>query len=192
MLLFLLPLMLFAPLAGRLYDRYGAKLPAVTGLTLATLGLFWQTQVLPRADFLLMFPALIVTGAGMGLFLSQAYTDGTARVGRTGAGVPSVPSTRCVSSAAPSAWRLSDVVAGNGAGPRARYRGRRRRPRGRPARSSKASWSRPSMQGGGGAGAARPVAGGRLRLRLSAARALATAITSVPAWWRSACWPLAC
>ncbi|WGD31509.1 MFS transporter [Ancylobacter sp. WKF20] len=80
MLLFLLPLMLCAPLAGRLYDRYGAKLPVVTGLTLATLGLFWQTQVLPRADFLLMFPALIVTGAGMGLFLSQAYTDGTARV----------------------------------------------------------------------------------------------------------------
>lgn len=79
MLLFLTPLMICAPLAGLLYDRYGAKVPVVAGLTLATLGLAWETQALPRADFLLMIPALIATGAGMGLALSQTYTDGTAR-----------------------------------------------------------------------------------------------------------------
>lgn len=79
MLLFVVPLMVCAPLGGLLYDRHGAKLPIVTGLTLATLGLLWETYALPRADFWLMFPALIVTGAGMGLSLSQTYTDGTAQ-----------------------------------------------------------------------------------------------------------------
>lgn len=79
MLLFLVPLMVCAPLGGLLYDRHGAKLPVVAGLSLGTLGLLWETQALPRADFLLMMPALVATGAGMGLALSQTYTDGTAR-----------------------------------------------------------------------------------------------------------------
>ena len=79
MLLFLMPLMIFAPVGGLLYDRHGAKLPVVAGLTLATLGLFGETQALPHADFLLMAPALLLTGTGMGLALSQTYTDGTAR-----------------------------------------------------------------------------------------------------------------
>lgn len=80
MLLFLVPLMLCAPLSGVLYDRHGVKVPVVIGLTLATVGFFWETQVLPLADFTLMAPALVMIGAGMGLSLSQTYTDGTARV----------------------------------------------------------------------------------------------------------------
>ncbi|WP_371345556.1 MFS transporter [Ancylobacter sp. IITR112] len=80
MLLFLMPLMACAPLSGLLYDRHGAKLPVVGGLTLATLGLLWETQVLRYADFMLMVPALIATGAGTGLLMSQTYTDGTARI----------------------------------------------------------------------------------------------------------------
>lgn len=80
MLLFLAPLMVCAPISGVLYDRYGVKVPVVTGLSLATLGFFWESQVLKLADFTLMFPALMIIGAGMGLSLSQTYTDGTARV----------------------------------------------------------------------------------------------------------------
>lgn len=80
MLLFLAPLMACAPLSGVLYDRYGVKVPVVAGLSLATLGFFWESQVLKLADFTLMFPALMIIGAGMGLSLSQTYTDGTARV----------------------------------------------------------------------------------------------------------------
>ena len=80
MLLFLVPLMLCAPLSGVLYDRYGAKLPVVGGLAVATLGLLWESQVLRYADFMLMAPALLATGAGTGLLVSQTYTDGTARI----------------------------------------------------------------------------------------------------------------
>ncbi len=80
MLLLLTPMMLCAPISGLLYDRHGVKLPVVTGLALATLGFFWETQVLPLTDFALMAPALVIIGAGLGLSVSQTYTDGTAQV----------------------------------------------------------------------------------------------------------------
>ena len=80
MLLFLVPMLICAPLSGVLYDRHGAKLPVVAGLSLATLGFFLETQALPRMDFAHMVPALILLGAGIGLCVSQTYTDGTAQV----------------------------------------------------------------------------------------------------------------
>lgn len=80
MLIFLTPLMLMSIVAGRLFDRFGIKVPAVTGLSLATLGVFLQTQVLPHCNFIELVPALILIGAGLGLAMSQTYTDGTARV----------------------------------------------------------------------------------------------------------------
>lgn len=80
MLFLLTPLMICAPLAGILYDRFGVKVPIVAGLSLATIGLFWESQALPLMDFKMLFPALVVLGAGMGLCLSQSYTDGTSRV----------------------------------------------------------------------------------------------------------------
>ncbi|WP_332118796.1 MFS transporter [Azorhizobium caulinodans] len=80
MLLFLGPMMVCAPLSGLLYDRYGVKVPVVAGLTLATLGFVLEVHALPRMDFLYMAPALVMLGAGMGLALSQTYTDGTAQV----------------------------------------------------------------------------------------------------------------
>ena len=80
MLLFLSPLMVCAPLSGVLYDRYGAKVPVVAGLALATTGFVLECLALPRLDFAFMAPALVMIGAGLGLSLSQTYTDGTAQV----------------------------------------------------------------------------------------------------------------
>ena len=80
MLLFLAPMMACAPLSGVLYDRYGVKVPVVAGLALATAGFILEIQALPRMDFAFMAPALFMTGAGMGLSLSQTYTDGTGQV----------------------------------------------------------------------------------------------------------------
>lgn len=83
MLLFLAPMMVCAPLSGVLYDRYGVKVPVVAGLGLATAGFILEILALPRMDFAFMAPALAMTGAGMGLCLSQTYTDGTAQVTAT-------------------------------------------------------------------------------------------------------------
>jgi EmrB/QacA subfamily drug resistance transporter len=86
MLLFLGPLMIAAPLSGRLYDRFGIRLPAVLGLGMATVGIFLQSQALPHCSFPPLIPALILIGAGLGLSMSQTYTDGTALVERRQAG----------------------------------------------------------------------------------------------------------
>ncbi|MBS7541220.1 MFS transporter, partial [Ancylobacter lacus] len=113
MLLFLVPLMICAPLSGMLYDRYGARLPVATGMALATLGLLWETQALIRVDFLLMFPALIVIGAGVGLGVSQTYTDGTSRVaeGQRGRGFGALDTVRQLGGAMGMA-AIGTVVAG--------------------------------------------------------------------------------
>ncbi len=80
MLLFLTPLMLLAPVAGRLYDRYGVKVPAVLGLSMATIGFFIETQALPYCAFWPLIPSMMLIGGGMGLAMSQTYTDATALV----------------------------------------------------------------------------------------------------------------
>jgi EmrB/QacA subfamily drug resistance transporter len=80
MLLFVVPAMLMAPVAGLLYDRRGVKPPTVLGLALMTLGLFLQTQAYPLREFAWIAPCLLLIGLGMGLALSQTYTDGMARV----------------------------------------------------------------------------------------------------------------
>lgn len=80
MLIFLVPLMLCAPLSGILYDRFGLKLPVVTGLTLATAGFILESTAISFINFEMMIPALILIGAGIGLCVPQTYTDGTSQV----------------------------------------------------------------------------------------------------------------
>jgi EmrB/QacA subfamily drug resistance transporter len=86
MLLFLMPLMIAAPISGRLYDRYGVKVPALIGLILATSGIFLQAVMIPKCSFPLMILPLLLIGAGLGFAMSQTYTDGTALVDRSQAG----------------------------------------------------------------------------------------------------------
>lgn len=80
MLFFLIPLMIASPISGLLYDRFGLKVPALIGLALASAGLFLEYSMLPAIDFAWLAPALMMIGAGMGLALTQTYTDGTARI----------------------------------------------------------------------------------------------------------------
>ncbi|MQT12371.1 DHA2 family efflux MFS transporter permease subunit [Segnochrobactrum spirostomi] len=80
MLFFLIPLMLASPLSGVLYDRFGLRVPALIGLALASAGFFLESRMLPAIDFAWLAPALVLIGAGIGLALTQTYTDGTARI----------------------------------------------------------------------------------------------------------------
>lgn len=80
MLFFLIPLMVASPISGLLYDRFGLKVPALTGLALASAGFFLESRMLPAIDFAWLAPALMLIGAGIGLALTQTYTDGTARI----------------------------------------------------------------------------------------------------------------
>jgi MFS family permease len=79
MLLFLVPWMLMAPVAGWLYDRYGIKLPACLGMALLTVGFFLETQTFPLREFAAVAPCMVLIGMGLGLAMPQSYTDGMSR-----------------------------------------------------------------------------------------------------------------
>ncbi len=71
---------LMSPIAGRLYDRTGIRRPVLIGLALIAGGFALQVAVLPLRDFPLLVPGLLAIGAGLGLALTQTYTDGMAHV----------------------------------------------------------------------------------------------------------------
>lgn len=61
-------IMLVAPFAGRLSDTIGARWLLVTGLSTATVGVaFLSTQMTLDATWQSILPALVITGAGMGM-----------------------------------------------------------------------------------------------------------------------------
>jgi len=63
-----LTLMFVAPISGRLTDRIGARWILTTGLTLMTLGIVLITrQLSTTTSWLPLLPALLITGAGMGM-----------------------------------------------------------------------------------------------------------------------------
>ncbi len=63
-----LAIMVAAPFAGRLTDRIGARWILVTGLALMTSGiLFIVSRITPDTTWRTLFPALLVTGLGMGM-----------------------------------------------------------------------------------------------------------------------------
>jgi len=80
LLLFLLPWMLMAPVAGLVYDRYGVRMTAGLGMGLITLGFLLETQTFPMREFIWVAPCMILLGAGLGLAMPQSYTDGMGRV----------------------------------------------------------------------------------------------------------------
>src|SRR5207302_967997 len=61
-------MLVLAPITGRLSDRVGARWLLVSGLSLMSLGILltiWRTNL--HSDWLALLPALLVSGAGMGM-----------------------------------------------------------------------------------------------------------------------------
>jgi MFS family permease len=60
-----------APAAGLIVPRIGARPIVTLGMTLLALGLAWIAFVItPTVDYLVLVPAFIVSGVGMGLFFA--------------------------------------------------------------------------------------------------------------------------
>jgi EmrB/QacA subfamily drug resistance transporter len=70
-----LPLLVAAPLAGRLYDRIGPRWPAAIGTLLAGAGFAWQALVLHDFSYALLVPGYVLVGVGIGLVMSPTNTD---------------------------------------------------------------------------------------------------------------------
>lgn len=66
--------MIFMPIGGRLFDKYGARPLAFTGLTLISIALFLLSQIsMDTSVFMIVLP-LILMGAGMGLTMMPLNT----------------------------------------------------------------------------------------------------------------------
>ncbi len=82
-------IIVMGPLAGRLTDRVGPRLPMTAGLTLVASALFIQSRLTVHSGYALLLPGFILMGLGMGLTMSPMSTAAMNAVDRTKAGVAS-------------------------------------------------------------------------------------------------------
>ena len=63
-----------APLAGRLTDRIGARIPIAVGLTLVAIALYLQSRVTVDTSYGYLLPCFSLMGLGIGLVMSPMST----------------------------------------------------------------------------------------------------------------------
>ncbi len=84
-----LMIMVTAPLAGRLTDRIGAKLPIAAGMSLVAIALSIQSEITVDTGYNQLLPSFILMGLGMGLVMSPMSTAAMNSVDVAKAGVAS-------------------------------------------------------------------------------------------------------
>jgi MFS family permease len=70
-----LPLLIVAPLGGRLYDKMGPRALTMVGAFLVAVGFVWTAAFLHEFDCTILVPAYVVMGVGLGLVMSPTNTD---------------------------------------------------------------------------------------------------------------------
>jgi EmrB/QacA subfamily drug resistance transporter len=75
-----------APIAGRLTDRIGAKVPIVVGLSITAVALYFQSRITPTTGYGHLLPTFVLMGLGIGLTMSPMSTAAMNAVDATKAG----------------------------------------------------------------------------------------------------------
>ena len=78
-----------APIAGRLTDRIGPRVPIAVGLSLVSAALFWLTRIDPSTPYGDLFPSFILMGLGMALVMSPMSSAAMNAVADAKAGIAS-------------------------------------------------------------------------------------------------------
>jgi EmrB/QacA subfamily drug resistance transporter len=78
-----------APLAGRLTDRIGARVPIAVGLTLVAVALYLQSRLTVDTTYSYLLPTFSLMGLGIGLTMSPMSTAAMNAVDATKAGLAS-------------------------------------------------------------------------------------------------------
>jgi EmrB/QacA subfamily drug resistance transporter len=78
-----------APIAGRLTDRIGARLPIAVGLTLVAISLYVQSRITIHTGYGHLLPSFVLMGLGIGLTMSPMSTAAMNAVHEAKAGVAS-------------------------------------------------------------------------------------------------------
>ncbi|HXE99287.1 MAG TPA: MFS transporter [Solirubrobacterales bacterium] len=84
-----LMIVLIAPLAGRLTDRIGSRLPIAVGLSLVSVALFWLTRIDATTTYTDLWPSFVLMGMGMALVISPMSTAAMNAVADAKAGIAS-------------------------------------------------------------------------------------------------------
>src|SRR5436190_19274121 len=84
-----LMIVVVAPIAGRLADKIGPKIPILAGLTLLALALFIQSQMDDTTGYGTLLPAFMIMGVGIALTMSPMSTAAMNSVQVAKAGVAS-------------------------------------------------------------------------------------------------------
>jgi EmrB/QacA subfamily drug resistance transporter len=78
-----------APIAGRLTDRIGPRIPITVGLSLVSVAMFLLTRIHPSTTYGDLFPSFILMGLGMALVMSPMSTAAMNAVADAKAGIAS-------------------------------------------------------------------------------------------------------
>lgn len=70
-----LPLLVLAPVIGRMYDRIGPRGLATTGAALLGVGLIWTAMLLGKLDYTWLLPGYVIMGSGIALTTVPTLTD---------------------------------------------------------------------------------------------------------------------
>jgi EmrB/QacA subfamily drug resistance transporter len=105
-----LSLAIVGPLSGYFSDRFGSTPFLVAGLLSSAAGFLWLSQIPAEASFLQLTPALVLVGAGMGLFASPNRAAMMTAVPSTRRGVASGIGTTFINSGATISLALTLAV----------------------------------------------------------------------------------
>ena len=78
-----------APLAGRLTDRIGARIPIAVGLSLVSVAMVWLTTIDTSTTYGDLLPSFVLMGGGMALVMSPMSTAAMNAVADVKAGIAS-------------------------------------------------------------------------------------------------------
>jgi EmrB/QacA subfamily drug resistance transporter len=70
-----IPILVVAPIAGRLFDRIGPRALAASGALAIGLAQLWNASVLHEFSYPLLVPGYVLAGVGIGLVMSPTTTD---------------------------------------------------------------------------------------------------------------------
>ncbi|HEX5192431.1 MAG TPA: DHA2 family efflux MFS transporter permease subunit [Solirubrobacteraceae bacterium] len=70
-----IPLLVVSPLAGRLYDRVGARALVAGGALLVAAAFTWDGLQLHKIDYGWLWPGYVMLGVGIGMVMTPANTD---------------------------------------------------------------------------------------------------------------------
>jgi len=111
------PLAILAPLAGRLTSRIGPRVPAVAGLLVGAVGFALLVRAQAGSDYLVLLPAFLLWGIGMGLLTPAVVAAAIAAMPGERAGLASAINNTARQTGGAIGIALAGAVAGRpGAG----------------------------------------------------------------------------